>query len=190
MPAPADAPEPPKANVKRGLPERVWCYRAGDGAVLGYVYRFKTSEGGKEVLPLTWCRNDETGEVEWHWMAFPEPRPLYGLDALAARPEATVLLVEGEKCKDVGAEQLGDLVVVTWPGGGKAVKKVDWSPLFGRKVIQWADCDAKREPLSKAEKDALASPEAIAEAQAAKPLLPEADQPGVKTMAQIAAIRA
>src|SRR5574343_759869 len=34
MPAPADAPEPPKAHVKRGLPERVWCYRAGDGAVL------------------------------------------------------------------------------------------------------------------------------------------------------------
>lgn len=188
MPAPADAPEPPKAHVKRGLPERVWCYRAGDGAVLGYVYRFKTSDGGKEVLPLTWCRNEETGEMEWRWMAFPEPRPLYGLDALAARPEATVLLVEGEKCKDVGAEQLADLVVVSWPGGGKAVKKVDWSPLFGRKVIQWADCDAKREPLSKNEKDALASPEAIAEAQAAKPLLPEADQPGVKTMAQIAAI--
>lgn len=212
MPAPADAPEPPKAHVKRGLPERVWCYRAGDGAVLGYVYRFKTSDGGKEVLPLTWCRNDETGEVEWHWMAFPEPRPLYGLDALSARPEATVLLVEGEKCKDVGAEQLGDLVVVTWPGGGKAVKKVDWSPLFGRKVIQWADCDAKRVPLSPQEVEAIIDDgrlagmpagkdrtalvkeltekrkQALADAQALKPLLPEADQPGVKTMAQIAAI--
>lgn len=189
MPAPADAPEPPKAHVKRGLPERVWCYRNGEGAVLGYVFRFKTSGGGKEVLPLTWCRNEETGELAWHFMAFPEPRPLYGLDALAARPDATVLLVEGEKCKDVGAEQLGDLVAVSWPGGGKAVKKVDWSPLFGRKVVQWADCDAKKVPLTKAEKDAIGDDAAALEsAQAAKPLLPEEDQPGVKTMAQIAAI--
>lgn len=212
MPAPANAPEPPKAHVKRGLPERVWCYRAGDGAVLGYVYRFKTSDGGKEVLPLTWCRNEETGELEWHWMAFSEPRPLYGLDTLAARPDATVLLVEGEKCKDVGADELADLVVVSWPGGGKAVKKVDWSPLFGRKVIQWADCDAKRVPLKPEEVEAIIddgrlagmpagkdrtaivkeltekNKQALADAQVAKPLLPEADQPGVKTMAQIAAI--
>lgn len=212
MPAPTSAPPPPKAHVKRGLPERVWCYRAADGGVLGYVYRFKTSTGGKAVLPLTWCRCDDTGEVEWHWMAMPEPRPLYGLDELAARPDDTVLLVEGEKCKDVGAEQLPGLVVVSWPGGGKAVKKVDWSPLFGRKVLTMADCDAKRTPLTPAEVEAIVDDgrlagmpagkartalvkelsdrhqAALAEAQAAKPLLPEADQPGVKTMAQIAAI--
>jgi len=189
VPAPDDAPEPPKAHSRRGLPELVWCYRDAAGAVLGYVYRFKKSDGGKEVLPLTWCRDEETGALEWHWMAFPELRPLYGLDALAARPEATVLLVEGEKCKDVGALQLPDLVVVSWPGGGKAVKKVDWSPLFGRKVLLWADCDAKRVPLSRAEKDALGDDVAAVEAaQAAKPLLPEGEQPGVKTMAQIAAV--
>jgi len=210
LPAPADAPEIPRAHVRRGLPERVWCYRDAVGAVLGHVYRFKKREGGKEILPLTWCKSVETGEMEWHWMAFPEPRPLYGLDQLAARPEATVLLVEGEKCKDVGADQLADLVAASWPGGGKAVKKVDWSPLFGRKVILWADCDAKRVPLTpdevlaiiddgrlagmKSGKDKTAlikeltekHKPALAEAQAAKPLLAEADQPGVKTMAQIA----
>lgn len=212
MPAPTNAPPPPRAHVKRGLPERVWCYRAADGAVLGYVYRFKTSTGGKAVLPLTWCRCDDTGEVAWHWMAMPEPRPLYGLDELAARPDDAVLLVEGEKCKDVGTEQLPGLVVVSWPGGGKAVRKVDWSPLFGRKVLTMADCDAKRTPLTPAEVEAIVDDgrlagmpagkartalvkalserhqAALAEAQAAKPLLPEADQPGVKTMAQIAAI--
>lgn len=179
LPAAANAPEIPKAHVRRGLPERVWCYRAADGGVLGYVYRFKTSTGGKEVLPLTWCRNETTGELAWHWMSFPEPRPLYGLDRLAARPEATVLLVEGEKCADVGAAQLDDLVVMSWPGGGKAVKKVDWSPLAGRKVVLWADCDGKRVVLTPEEK-------AAGVAQELKPLLTEFDQPGVKTMAQIA----
>ena len=36
-------------------------------------------------------------------------------------------------------------VAVTWPGGSKAIDKVDWSPLKGRKVFAWADCDAKRD---------------------------------------------
>jgi hypothetical protein len=88
-----------------------------------------------------WAQNIETGAQEWRWMAFPEPRPLYGLDRLAARPEATVLLVEGEKCADAGHAELQDLVVVSWPGGGKAVPKVDFLPLAGRKVMTWADAD-------------------------------------------------
>ena len=182
LPTPLDAGEPPKAHIKRGLPESTWCYLDAAGAVLGWVYRFKKSDGGKDVLPLVWARNEDTGAQEWHWMAFPdEPsgRPLYGLDHLAARPDATVLVVEGEKCADAGARELPDLVVMSWPGGGKAVSKANWSPLTGRKVMLWADCDAKRVPLTPAEK-------AEGLDQASKPLLPEADQPGVKTMAEVA----
>lgn len=197
--APADAPEPPKAHMVRGLPETVWTYRDTTGGVLGYVYRFRTSGGGKEVLPLTWCRHNESGLEKWNWIAFGEPRPLYGLDRLAAKADATVLVVEGEKCADAAAAALPDLAVVSWPGGGKAVKKADFSPLYGRKVILWPDADAKRVPLTRAEKDALqrigtdagldaaAVRESIAAAQADKPLLPEHEQPGVKTMAQLAA---
>lgn len=217
LPVPADAPEPPKAHVVRGIPQHTWCYRDAEGRALGYVYRFVTSDGGKEVLPLSWCVDADTGRGEWRWMSFPTPRPLYGLDRLAARPDATVMLVEGEKCADVGAAQLPDLVVVSWPGGGKAVKKTDWRQLAGRKVIRFADADAKRVPVSKPEKDALVASAAakecaeallagrqlrgykagddpdwlvvaVAIAQLAKPLLPEADQPGVKTMAQIGEI--
>jgi predicted P-loop ATPase len=197
QPAPAHAEAPPNAHFKRGLPETVWAYRDAAGAVLGYVYRFRTSTGGKETLPLSWCHHKDSGLESWQWISFPQPRPLYGLDRLAEKPTATVLLVEGEKCADAGHAQLPELAVASWPGGGKAVKKADFSPLYGRKVILWADCDAKREPLSKAEKDALAEQgkaagleagaiaASIIEAQAAKPLLPEDDQPGVKTMAEI-----
>lgn len=178
MPAPVDAPLPPRAHLVRGLPESVWCYRDAAGLVLGYVYRFTRSGGGKEVLPLVWARNEDTGVVDWHFMAFPEPRPLYGLDRLAANPDATVLLVEGEKCADAGAAELPDLVVVSWPGGGKADSKVDWSPLAERKIITWADADAKREKLSRAEEAAGVDP-------LSKPLLPEDQQPGIETMARI-----
>jgi hypothetical protein len=178
LPVPAGVEAPPKAHIKRGLPERTWVYRNAAGEVLGIVMRFRTSEGGKEVLPVVWARNEDTNEEEWRWMAFPEPRPLYGMDRLAARPDATVLLVEGEKCADAGHAELPDLVVVSWPGGGKADAKVDWSPLAGRKVITWADADAKRVPLTPEERSAGIE-------QSSKPLLPEAEQPGVATMARI-----
>lgn len=188
LPVPDQAGEPPKAHIKRGLPEMTWCYRDAEGKALGYVYRFKTSTGGKETLPLVWAKNSLDGAEEWHWMAFPELRPLYGLDQLAAKPDATVLLVEGEKCADAGAAAFPEYAVVSWPGGGKAIKKADWTPLAGRKVIAWPDCDAKRVPLNKAEKEAISSKEDQIKAQAEKPFLPESDQPGIKAMEEAANI--
>lgn len=177
--APADAPPVDKAHVKRSLPERVWHYRDADGATLGYVYRFRTSDGGKEVLPICWARHATGGQQMWRWMHFAEPRPLYGLDDLAGKPDATVLIVEGEKCADVARGLFPDLAVLTWPGGTNAEHKADWSPLAGRKVIIWPDADAKREKLSKAEQGQGID-------QAAKPYLPAAHQPGLKAALKIA----
>ncbi len=185
VPVPADAGVPPVAHVVRGRPESTWMYRDASGALLGVVYRFRTSEGGKEVLPCVYAEHSSSGAREWHWMAFPEPRPLYGLDRLAASPDSTVLMVEGEKCADAGSAEL-DLVTLSWPGGGKAVPKVDLSPLAGRRVVLWPDCDAKRVPLTKVERDALPDDAARKVAQDAKPYLPEAEQPGWKTMRQLA----
>lgn len=178
LPVPADAPEAHKAHVVRGFPEVAYCYRDQVGALLGYIYRFVNSSGGKETLPHVYCRNLKTGAHEWRWMAFPEPRPLYGLDVLAAKPDATVLLVEGEKCKDVAQAAFPDFAVVSWPGGTKAIGKVDWSPLAGRKVMLWPDADSQREKLSRAEKDAGVDPES-------KPLLPAEKQPGLRAMLEI-----
>lgn len=179
LPVPADAPPPPVAHVRRGKYSRIWTYYDAEGRVLGYTARFETSDGGKEVLPLTWCKHAETGAYEWRWIAFPEPlRPLYGLDRLAAKPDAFVLVVEGEKCADAAQVELPELVVIAWPGGGKAVGKIDWSPLAGRKVGGWADCDAKRERLTPAERES-------GMIELSKPLLPEEKQPGVMAMQKI-----
>lgn len=180
IPVPADAPPPPEAHERRRFPQRVWCYRDAERNVLGYIYRFATSDGGKEHLPLTWCYNEKTGKHDWHWMQWTEPRPLYGLDRLAEMPEAWVLLVEGEKCADAPVELLPHAVIVSWPGGSKAVDKVDWSPLAGRNIYAWADCDAQRERLTKEERDAGLDP-------LSKSYLPEEKQPGMKAMLQIRA---
>ncbi|MBS1188925.1 MAG: virulence-associated family protein [Rhodocyclaceae bacterium] len=178
FPLPENAPPPPRAHEFRGIPERTWCYRDIQGRVLGYICRFVKSTGGKEITPLTYCRHEKTGAEKWCWVAFPEPRPLYGLDRLSAKPDATVLVVEGEKCADAGQAELPDLVVMTWPGGANAVDKADWSPLAGRKVMTWADADSQRKKLSKAEKEAGVDP-------LDAPYLAAADQPGAKAMAKV-----
>lgn len=178
IPVPENAAPPHKAHEVRGMPERTWCYRDAEGRVLGFIYRFQTSDGGKEIIPHVYCRNEKTGKEEWRWMQWPIPRPLYGLDRLAAKPDAWVLLVEGEKSADAPVDFLPHAVVVTWPGGSKAIDKVDWAPLAGRKIWAWADCDAQRAKLTKAEKDE--GVDALS-----KHLLPEHEQPGMKAMLQI-----
>jgi putative DNA primase/helicase len=123
-----------------GQPSGVWEYRDAAGCLFGAVCRFDMPGGAKQVVPLTWARHAD-GREQWRWLAFAKPRPLYGLDILAANPDAGVLIVEGEKAADA-ARTISPGVVVTWPGGSKAVRYTDWSPLAGRKVIIWPDRDA------------------------------------------------
>jgi putative DNA primase/helicase len=107
--------------------------------LIGYIVRFDLPDGGKDVVPRCYCK-DANGKREWRWLSFAKPRPLYGLDLLAANPKAGVIIVEGEKTADA-ARQICPGVVVTWPGGGKAVRYADFTPLAGRKVIIWPDRD-------------------------------------------------
>lgn len=141
---PAHAPEPPVAHSVRGRPEARWRY-VRDGKTLGWVYRFRTSDGGKEVLPVVWARSTENGREEWRWLAMAQPRPLY-LPSGVLPADLPVLVVEGEKCADAAQADVAVAAayqVVSWPGGSKAVSKVDWSWLAGRKVVIWPDADAQ-----------------------------------------------
>lgn len=168
LPVPDDAPEPPRAHIKRRFPEASWTYRDIGGRMLGVVYRFKKSGGGKEVLTCCFAEHAKSHKRDWRWMAFPEPRPLYGLDRL--KPNGPVLIVEGEKCADAGHSVLADtLSVLTWPGGATAVGRANWDPLRGREVVIWPDCDAQVD-------------------KAAGSMLPEAQQPGIKAARSIAKI--
>lgn len=165
VPVPDDAPRPPDEFSKKNdngdwqkLPLVTrWTYRDQFGQTIGHVARFAKPGGGKEIVPQTFCAPGGSGgsagptgsgSPKWRWLSFPQPRPLYGLDRLAAAPNATVIVVEGEKCADalhnaIVAAGWTSFVVVSWPGGGKATKYVDWSPLAGRKLVLWPDFDAK-----------------------------------------------
>ncbi len=183
-----------------------------DADLLGYVVRFRTSDGGKDDIARTWCESQTKGGSRWHWKQWEEPRPLY-LPGRTLPEGRTVVLVEGEIKAAVLQALLdacapGVYVVAGWPGGCKAWQKVAWNWLAGRTVILWPDTDSKREQPSVKERKALEAewcerlgiadtaglkdvPEYLAALQAlkdAKPYLAYTDQPGMKAMRGIGAV--
>lgn len=161
-------------------------YRVAD-ELHGYVVRFLTSSGGKDTLPLTFCKSARDGSGQWKWKQWDEPRPLY-LPGRAQPGSRTVVLVEGEVKAEVLQHLLdeaapGIYCVASWPGGCKVWQKALWGWLAGCTVLLWPDCDAQRERLTPAELKSVKGDEAAkADLQATKPLLPEAKQPGMKAM--------
>jgi len=123
-------------------PSKIWTYFDETGEyVLGYICRWE-SDKGKEIRPITPWRDNE-GKTHWKSKAFPEPRPLYGLELLNQFPDRPVLIVEGEKAADAARanNDFKNYVVVTWPGGSKATSKVNWRPIYNRDVLIWPDND-------------------------------------------------
>lgn len=137
---PAAEPLPaPIRHRDHGAPSHVWRYHDAQGALLFAVVRFER-DGGKQILPFTFgTMKRRTG---WHWRAPPAPRPLYGLDRLAARPAAPVIVCEGEKAADAATALFADHVAITSPQGAHAARQADWTPLAEREVVIWPDADA------------------------------------------------
>ena len=166
-------------------------YRVGE-QLHGYVVRFRTSDGGKETLPYTWCVSEKDGAARWHWRQFDSPRPLFWPGRRLPERE-TVIVVEGERKGEVlqallEAAAPGIYLVVSWPGGCKSVQKADWSPLAGRTVLLWPDCDSKHEPLTAAERKACPDKMAQVVLQQSKPLLSALEQPGMEAMLKLGAL--
>ena len=178
-----------------------------DGELYGYVVRFGTSDGGKETLPYTWCTSARDGASRWHWKQWDEPRPLYFPAGVSPTAHAcaypvthnmpgslpTVVLVEGEKKAGILQDLLtatapGVYLVASWAGGCKAWKKADWAWLNGCTVLLWPDCDGKRVPLTKAEREKYDTDLGRTLAAAIKDVLPAEKQPGMAAMLGIGAL--
>ena len=110
-----------------------WVYKDARGSEIGVVARYDKN-GKKQVIPFFKRSGGRFGAG-----APVSPGPLFGLDWLAAQPNAPVFVVEGEKC--AAALQRLAAVAVTSQGGSSAADKADWSPLRGRTVIVWPDND-------------------------------------------------
>jgi AAA domain/Domain of unknown function (DUF6371) len=139
-PVPSDAPSIDYQKVVGFEPTQKYAYRDALGQVTFIVAR-QDKQDGKEIRPIIYTRNKATGTLQWLAKGLPAPRPLYGLDKLAKRPDTPVILVEGEKTANAAAKQLSDYVAVTWAGGAKGIQYADFSPLKGRDVTLWPDND-------------------------------------------------
>ena len=139
LPIPEEAPLPPFHHPQYGRGSQFWRYSDAKDRTLAYTVRFETPRG-KVVLPLSYWRN-AAGQHRWMWKALPEPRPLYGLPTLVEKPDAPVLLVEGEKTSDAAFALFPEYAPITWSGGSNAVRKADASPLHGRHIVIWPDND-------------------------------------------------
>lgn len=143
---------PTVSHYKFGTPSDGWEYRDSSNRLVGYVCRFDIVVLGKpkkETLPLVWAQSDD-GTTGWRWLSFQKPRPIYGAELLEQFPEASVVIVEGEKCayalRALVTARDGDLskiLPIAWAGGGKAVKMTDWQILRGRPATLWPDSDWK-----------------------------------------------
>jgi uncharacterized protein (DUF927 family) len=133
----------PSEHYKLGKPQHVWEYRNESGQLLLKVLRFETRVNGelkKEFRPLTYCLSSK-GVEEWRWISPFTKKPLYGLNELVGKPNATIVLCEGEKAADAAKQLFPSCVCMTWLNGAKAENKADFSALKGRVVLIWPDND-------------------------------------------------
>jgi hypothetical protein len=129
-----------KRRYGEGTAVRHWSYRDAAGSeafrVLRIDYRAPAGSKAKSYRP---CH--KTSDGRWLLARPAAPLPLYRLPALlAAPPQATVTLLEGEKCADL-ATAIGLPCATTSAHGAKAPQLTDWSPLAGRRVAILGDED-------------------------------------------------
>ena len=126
----------PDLHPDLGFPVKTWDYLDREGKLSFQVHRFE-QDGKKETRPVAWSAQKNA----WLWQYPTPPYPLYGLQNLLARPQARVVVTEGEKAADAAAGQFPDDVVVTSACGSEQALRSDWSWLKGRRVVIAPDKD-------------------------------------------------
>ena len=113
-----------------------------DWRVVMWVVRFIEADGRKDDIPYTLWTDGQ--KLEWRKKALHGVKyPLYGLRALTERPNARVILYEGQKKAGVVQPVMGDdWVCVGFYGGAGNAAMSDFDPLLGREVWYPFDADA------------------------------------------------
>ncbi|MEJ1959876.1 MAG: hypothetical protein WDM70_11015 [Nitrosomonadales bacterium] len=115
-------------------------YRNITGQINSFMLRRNLANGDKEIRPRS-CWKKNSGRPTIEKRAPSQPYTLYNLDQLASRPEAPVLVTEGEKSADAASKLFPDHVVTTTMFGAQSPLNSDLMPLVGRNVTFWPDND-------------------------------------------------
>lgn len=137
----------PRSSKNLGIASDAFEYHTADGRTAGWVLRFDPPFPGfpkkkrKQFSPIVWARSD-SGREDWAWKGFPLPWPLYNLHWITARPQDTVIVVEGEGKANSLTRMLPEYIATTAMHGAESPEHSDWSPLTNRDVVIWSDNDA------------------------------------------------
>nr|MBL0721625.1 hypothetical protein [Sulfurovaceae bacterium] len=128
LPLPLEIPT--GRHYQLGLPYKIYRYEDF------YIFRYIKQDGTKDIRPLTYRKNINTGVKEWRWKGKPNDRAIYNIEKIDYKP---ILIVEGEKAGNVKVE---GYTVISWAGGSNAISKTNWDIIKCRKdVFFWADRD-------------------------------------------------
>ena len=133
------------SHYQLGVPSNIYTYKNSDGSLYGYVLRFnaptESNPKSKEFRQLIFAVNP-SGQKDWRFQGFKEPRPLYNLDLITNNPDKTVFICEGEKTADACHKLFNkNCVSTTWTNGSNSLHKTDFTPLYGRNIILSYDND-------------------------------------------------
>jgi putative DNA primase/helicase len=123
------------------VPDYYFPYFDKDGNFVFYIVRWNkenTNDGKKKTRPLRFNREKNKW---WKSLNSEEKRPLYNLLELKQRPNAKVIVVEGELKCEIAKRLFPGYVIVSSSFGGNAYSKTDWSELKNREVVIAPDND-------------------------------------------------
>jgi len=123
------------------LPTHYFPYFNADSSFAFYMTRWPRSkeiESKKETRPYS----INAQRNKWRSKFSPNPRPPYNLLELLNRPDAIVLIVEGERSVEAAKILFPNYVVITSSGGANGSNSTDWSSLKNREIIISPDFDA------------------------------------------------
>lgn len=122
----------PKPQPPVQIDEKRHSYLDASGQEVARVVRKEFADGSK-----TFIQQRRAANGGWEYKS-PEVRPIFRAYELAS--EATLVLVEGEKC----AERLGeaDIPAISLMGGANAkLDAITWGQIAGKRIILWPDAD-------------------------------------------------
>lgn len=147
LPVPASASDGYRGirHPEYGEAVRWWRYPSARGELMFAVARFQTA-AGKAVRPASFGQFNFSQRPAWRWKR-PQVMVPWNLPELYARPDAPVVVAEGEKAAEAAGLLLPEYVATCGHGGAAQAHLTHWGHLSRRDVLIWSGEDDAKDTL-------------------------------------------
>lgn len=122
----------PSSFIVSGIePTSIYTYTAADGAPIGYVGRYDVN-GNEKLIPWSYGRVEGASIDHWETKPFSGESPIYGLSKALEEGEKQLIIVSDELNADAGEELHSSQIFISWFGGDKKSRSINWTSLSVR----------------------------------------------------------